>query len=53
MASTEPLRIEVRCRWWLDIYLAGVVLFAKTTGMQPDWAKVERTVLRGIVVRMG
>ena len=50
--ATPTIQIQVRRRWWLGMYLAGVVLFARTTGLEPDWAKVEAAILRGLVVRL-
>lgn len=38
-------------RWWLRCYLAMVVWFAKATGMEPDWDRVERWIRRGLVLR--
>ena len=42
---------SVRLRWWLRCYLAAVVWFARATGMEPDWERVERWIRRGLVVR--
>lgn len=42
---------NVRMRWWLRCYLAAVVWFARKTGMEPDWDRVERWIRRGLVVR--
>lgn len=41
----------VRMRWWLRCYLAVVVWFARTTGMEPDWEQVEGLIRRGLVLR--
>lgn len=41
----------VRMRWWLRCYLAAVVWFARTAGVEPDWDRVERWIRRGLVLR--
>lgn len=38
-------------RWWLRWYLGAVVWFARATGMDPDWDRVEWWIRRGLVVR--
>lgn len=47
----ETVMAAVRMRWWLRCYLATVVWFARTTGMEPDWERVERWIRRGLVLR--
>lgn len=42
----------IRLRWWLRIYLGGVTLASRMTGLEPDWERVERWVKRGVVVRI-
>lgn len=42
----------IRLRWWLRIYLGGVTLASRMTGLEPDWERVERWVKRGTVVRV-
>lgn len=42
---------SVRLRWWLRWYLAAVVWFARATGMEPDWERVEWWIRRGLVLR--
>lgn len=41
----------VRLRWWLRWYLAAVVWFARATGMDPNWNRVEWWIRRGLVIR--
>ena len=43
--------IQIRLRWWLLLYLDGVLLMSAITGLDPDMEKVERMVERGIKVR--
>lgn len=43
--------VSVRLRWWLRWYLAAVAWFARTTGMEPDWERVEWWIRRGLVLR--
>ena len=45
--------IIVTVAWWVRPYLAGVAFFASITGLTPDMAKVEKTVRRGLRVRVG
>ncbi|MNB74425.1 hypothetical protein D3C81_272800 [compost metagenome] len=47
----ETMTASIRVRWWLRCYLAAVVWFAKSTGMEPDWDRVERWIRRGLVLR--
>lgn len=45
------VRASIRMRWWLRCYLAAVMWFARVTGMEPDWDRVDRWIRRGLVVR--
>lgn len=47
----ETMTASIRMRWWLRCYLAAVVWFAKATGMEPDWDRVERWIRRGLFLR--
>jgi len=42
---------SVHMRWWLRWYLAAVIWFARATGMEPDWERVEWCIRRGLVLR--
>lgn len=42
----------LKLAWWVDWYLTGVLLVARLTGLEPDWAKVLATVERGIRVKV-
>ena len=44
------VRLQVRPRWWLRHYLAGVALVSHLTGMEPDREKMERWIRRGLKV---
>lgn len=50
MAS--PCMLVIKLRWWLRLYLAAVLGMAKLTGMEPDMAKVEWWIKRGLVLRV-
>lgn len=50
MAAT--VRESIRMRWWLRCYLAAVMWFARITGMEPDWDRVDRWIRRGLVLQM-
>jgi len=43
------VQIVVRQRWWLQWYLLGLWACSRMTGLQPDPAKVEPRILRGLV----
>lgn len=47
MANTE-LEIEVSVAWWVPIYINVLAFFCAVTGSEPDMAKVERVIQRGI-----
>lgn len=51
MANVQ-LVAQIRVRWWLRAYLAGVVIFARLAGLEPDWQKVSRWMSAGIAVRV-
>lgn len=46
------LSTRVTTAWWLPLYLRSVAAFALLTGMRPDLAKVEATIMRGIRVHI-
>ncbi len=46
------LSTRVTTAWWLPLYLRSVATFAVLTGMRPDLAKVEATIMRGIRVHI-
>lgn len=46
--AQASLEIRIHVAWWARAYLQGVILFAWTTGMEPDWEKVSATVLKGV-----
>lgn len=47
----QTVTASIRIRWWLRLYLAAVVWFARATGTEPDWERVEWWIRRGLVVR--
>lgn len=47
----KPVTPSIRMRWWLRWYLAAVAWFARATGMEPDWDRVERWIRRGLVLQ--
>lgn len=49
MAQT-PIELVVKVSWWVLPYIHSVALFARMTGLQPDFDKAVRTALRGIRV---
>lgn len=47
----QTVTASICMRWWLRWYLAAVVWFARATGVEPDWERVEWWIRRGPVVR--
>lgn len=45
MASTS-ITVRLSVAWWLRWYLAGVILTARLTGLEPDLGKVQRHIRR-------
>ncbi len=48
----QHITLAIHMRWWLRAYLYGVTCMAYLMGAEPDWAKVERTIERGLVIRL-
>lgn len=46
----QTIRLRISLRWWLRAYLYGVTLMAYALDAEPDMAKVEAMVQRGIKV---
>lgn len=49
---SETVTASIGWRWWVRWYLRAVVWFARVTGMEPDWQRVEWWIRRGLVVRL-
>lgn len=47
-----PVRVTIRCRWWLRWYIDGVAIMAHLSGADPDARKVEAIIRRGLVVEI-
>ena len=45
--------VTVRLRWWVRPYMAALAWFGQATGKEPDWAKVNKVLRRGVVVTTG
>jgi hypothetical protein len=50
--ATVRLVAVIRFRWWLRLYLSGVVVTSRITGLDHDWQKVSLWIRRGTVVRV-
>lgn len=50
MANVQLVAV-VKIRWWLRLYLAGVVAASRITGLDPDWQKVSQWIRRGTMIR--
>jgi hypothetical protein len=48
--ATVTARIEVRWRWWLRWYLLGLRVTSQISGLEPDPAKIEPWIRRGLYV---
>lgn len=48
--AQASIKLVVKVSWWVLPYVQSVALFARMTGLQPDFDKVVRTALRGIRV---
>lgn len=46
------LGVKMRVKWWLHVYLDGMIFFCTITGARPDFDKVNEMILRGIVVEV-
>lgn len=44
--------LEIRVAWWLPVYIRCLAFFCVITGMEPDWAKFNRVVLRALSIRV-
>jgi hypothetical protein len=51
--ATQTLTLTIHVAWWVRWYLDGVAVMAWLSNAEPDWHKVERTVLRGLSFRAG
>lgn len=52
MARHVTFVMQVKVRWWLRLYLYGVALTSYLTGMEPDYAKVQKWINRGVKSRL-
>jgi len=50
MARVQLVAV-VKIRWWLRLYLVGVVITSRITGIDPGWQKVSQWIRRGTVIR--
>ena len=48
--ATKQIQARVHVAWWLKWRLCGVVLVARTMGMQPDPDKVGSMVAKSIKI---
>ena len=46
------LQCKVKFAWWWRLYVAGVVLMASITGMQPNYEKVTAWANRAISIKI-
>ena len=50
MATSPPLVVRWRLRWWAHAYLLGVVFMMRITGAIPDPDRLDYWLRRGIRV---
>ena len=48
MAKTFRITLHVKFAWWLRLYVACIAFVSTVSGLEPDYAKLERMILRGI-----
>lgn len=49
--APRTFTIYIHIRWWVRAYVAGIRITAMITGLQPDMAKVDKTI--GWLLRHG
>jgi hypothetical protein len=49
---SEMVTASIGWRWWVRWYLRAVVWFARVTGTEPNWQRVEWWIRRGLVARV-
>lgn len=48
--ATGSLVLTIKLAWWVPIYVHSLVLFCRSFNTEPDFDKVMRVLVRGIVV---
>lgn len=48
MAADLQMKVKVSIRWWVPIYINGLIVFIKLFRTVPDMDKVDRVLARGI-----
>lgn len=46
--GTHTVKVRVRLRWWLPLYVDTLVFFCTLFDREPDWEKFGKVVDRGI-----
>lgn len=49
---TVTLKVEVKPRWWLNLYLNTLVMFCRTFRRKPNMERVGYWINRGVVARL-
>ena len=52
VVRVAKLQCKVKFAWWWRLYVAGVVLMASITGMQPNYEKVTAWANRAISIKI-
>lgn len=50
--TPDQFHVELRFRWWLRLYLRGVILFAVITRQRPDEQKLIYWIRKGLKQRV-
>ena len=48
--AKATMTLTVKVAWWLPLYLHGVAFVSMVMGLEPDMAKVEAVVTKGVKV---
>lgn len=48
----SEFKVEFRFKWWLHLYLRGVILFALATHQRPDEKKLVYWISKGLKQRV-
>lgn len=50
MAESSVVRLVIKRKWWLSLYLAGLVTCAAITGSAPNWSRVDCWLRRALKI---
>ncbi|MDN4061473.1 hypothetical protein QPK31_24940 [Massilia sp. YIM B02769] len=50
--ATTTLMFKLKVRWWLKLYLAGVMITARLTRAEPNWERVRYWIGKGTKIEV-